>query len=287
MSLSFHIRAPFIDELPRVIQLLPQVSSPQNVRLAVTGRVERIAAAAALYFPEPRRSPGLLKFTPSTADFAPEMLAELLAPLAEEAANAGASEVFLVGSVAEDHPLAALLEQEGFERYRQTEVYRLNPATVLERVEPLYQRLLSRKIIPRTARAVAPRGALLPKLRLFLEVHQRNLSDRLEADEGFTLEHSLVLLLENRIEGVFFTRNRGPDSYIGLILLAQELRGGLAWANTFMMREMLRFGLENGVERLFFEVHQQDHQGSHHIARRGGGELICRRWQFRRQFFAR
>jgi hypothetical protein len=141
-------------------------------------------------------------------------------------------------------------------------------------------------MIPATARAVAPRGAWLLKLREFARRQQRNLAERLDAEEGFTLEHSLLLVLDEDVKGAFFTRNRGRESYIGLILLAEELRGGLAWANTFMMREMLRFGLSHGVERLVFEVHPQDHRGSRQIARTSGAELVCRRWQYRQPLSA-
>jgi len=69
-----------------------------------------------------------------------------------------------------------------------------------------------------------------------------------------------------------------------MMLLDPELRGGLAWANALMMREMLQFGRFIGVERLIGEVHAKEHAGSRFIAQASGAELIYRRWQFRKRF---
>jgi len=118
-------------------------------------------------------------------------------------------------------------------------------------------------------------------LRRFLDQQNPTLAERLDAEEGFTLEHSLVLLIDQEIQGAFFTRNHGRESYIGLMLLAESLRGGIAWANTMMMREMLRFGRAVGVEKLIGEVHPGEHRGSQQVAHASGAKLICRRWQFR------
>lgn len=283
MKLTRTIRAPFPDEMPRVLRMLPPTPEWHAIRIAVVGRVERIAAAGLLFFPTAERVTGLLRFTPPTAHFAPEMIPEVLAPLLEEAKHAGAAEVVLVGSVVEEHPLGPLLIEAGFERYRQTEVYEVNASTVLERVEPVYQRLVSGRLIPTSARAIVPGGAWMPKLRQFLDEQQRTLSERLDTEEGFTIEHSLALIMDEEIKGAFFTRNHGSKSYLGLMLLDESLRGGLAWANTMMMREMLQFGISAGVEKLIAEIHPGEHRGSQQIVRAGGAELICKRWQFRQR----
>lgn len=284
LSLTPTIRPPFPDELPRVMGLLPHTPAQHAIRIAVVGRVERIAAAAVLYFPTAERVSGLLRFTASTAQYAPGIIPEVLVPLAAEARIAGAAEVVLVGSVAEDHPLGPLLLEAGFERYRQTELYAVSAVAVLERVEPVYQRLVTRQLIPGNVRVLVPRGAWMPKLRKFLDRQQRNLAERLDAEEGFTVEHSLALIVDQEIKGAFFTRNRGRESYLGLMLLDESLRGGLPWANTMMMREMLQFGMSVGVEKLIGEVHPGEHRGSQQIARASGAELICKRWQFRQRF---
>src|SRR5688572_32709456 len=100
MKLTYTIRAPFSDELPRVLRMLPPTPEQHAIRVAVAGRVERIAAAAVLYFPTTAPATGLLRFTASTAHFAPEIIPKVLVPLVDEATNAGASEVVLIGSVA-------------------------------------------------------------------------------------------------------------------------------------------------------------------------------------------
>lgn len=286
VTLPFSIRVPFADELPRVARLLPQATSQQAMRVAVIGRVERIAAAAVLSLSEsPDDKAAFLRFAPCANGTGVAMLPALLAELANEAFASGASRVRLVGSVAEDHPLYAGLLQQGFEPYRQTELYRMGVAALLKRVEPVYQKLVRRGLIPQTARVAAPQGAWLPKLREFFEAQKRGLAERLEIEaEGFNPEHSFLLVLEDQIKGVFCTRNRGRESYVGLVLLAEELRGGLAWANTFMMREMLTDGVGSGVERLVFEVHQADHRGTYQLARASEAERISRRWQFEKVF---
>ena len=120
----------------------------------------------------------------------------------------------------------------------------------------------------------------MPKLREFLDGQHRTLAERLDTEEGFTVEHSLALLVDEEIKGAFFTRNRGRESYLGLMLLDESLRGGLPWANTMMMREMLQFGMSVGVEKLIGEIHPGEHRGSHQIVRASGAELICKRWRF-------
>src|SRR5207253_1017308 len=152
--------------------------------------------------------------------------------------------------------------QNGFEPFRETEVYEADAAAILQRVESVYQRLLRRGMIPPTADAIAPRGPWLTKLREFLDRQEVTLAERLDTEEGFTIDHSLVLIVDGEIRGAYFTRNRGRESYIGLILLDPALRGGLAWANTLMMRAMLCFGVSSGVERLVMEVHPDAHRRS-------------------------
>jgi hypothetical protein len=286
MTPVWTIRRPFPDELPRVLRMLPPTREHHAINVAVVGRVERIAAAAVLYFGTQSRELGLLRFASSLPDHSSAIILRVLAPLVEEARTAGAAEVVLVGSVAEDHPLTSLLLQAGFERYRQTEVYRVSAAAVLDRVEPVFQRMKTRGMIPPTARAIVPRGAWVDKLRAFLDQQQQTIADRLDREEGFSLRHSLILIVEDHVKGAFFTRNSGSESYIGLMLLDRTLRGGLPWANAFMMREMLQFGRTIGVEQLVGEVHQEEHRGTRLLGQTSGAELICRRWQFRREFLA-
>jgi hypothetical protein len=248
------------------------------------GRVERIVAAAVLCRPQDETTrTGFLRLTRCTSVAATHAMPLLLASLGDDAAASGLCRVLVVGSVAEDHPLYGGLIEHGFEPYRETELYRMDVGALLKRVEPVYQRLIRRGMIPSSARVAAPQGAWLPRLREFLEAQKRGLAERLEMEtEGFNLDHSFLLVLADQIKGIFCTRNHGCESYVGLALLAEELRGGLAWANTFMMREVLCDGVASGVEKLVFEVHPQDHRGSYHLAQTGGAELISRRQQFQK-----
>ena len=281
---SWRIRAPYPDELQRVSRILPKTPEQHAIRIAVAGRVERIAAAAVLYIPRGPHPVSMLRFAASISDNSPEILISVLEPLVQEAKAAGSAEVVLVGSFPEEHPLTPLLLRAGFETYRQTEVYRVSATAISRRVEAVYQRMAARQLIPPTARAIPPRGRWLPKLREFLDQQNPTLEERLDTEEGFTLDHSLILLVEDEVRGAFFTRNQGCESYIGLMLLDPALRGGLPWANTLMMREMLQFGEFVGVEHLIGEVHPEEHRGSRLIAQNTGAELICRRWQFRQRF---
>jgi hypothetical protein len=266
------------------MRMLPRTPEQQAIRVAVVGRIERIVAAGVLYLSEAERSTGYLRFAAPAAELASASIPAVLTSLAEEAAKAHAREVLLVGSIAEDHPLAARLLQNGFAPFRETEVYELDATAILRRVELIYQRLVGRGMIPPTVEAIAPRGPWLPKLREFLDGQEVTLAERLDTEEGFTIDHSLILIVDGAIRGAYFTRNRGRESYIGLILLDPALRGGLAWANTLMMRAMLCFGVSSGVERLIMEVHLDAHRGSREIALTSGAKFLCKRWQFRKQF---
>ena len=284
MKPPWSIRAPYPDEFQRVSRILPKTPKQHEVRIAVTGRVERIGAAAVLYMPEGPHPSAMLRFASQVSHRSPEALIGVLHPLVRVAREAGSAEVVLVGSIAEEHPLTPLLHDAGFEQYRQTEVYSASIAVVRERVEAVCRRMVARGMIPPNARAIPAGGPWLPRLRDFLDQQQPTIAERLDIEEGFTLDHSLILVIDEAVRGAFFTRNRGRESYLGLMLLDSALRGGLPWANTFMMREMLQFGADIGVERLLGEVHREEHRGSRFLAETIGAELICRRWQFRARF---
>jgi hypothetical protein len=285
MGLGFKIRPPYSDELPRVGRLLPRPATQDLVRIAVTGRVERIAAAAMLHLPKSDAgSAAYLQFTPcATSDIA-QIMPALFAPLVAEATASGASDLLLVGPISEDHPGFQVLLESGFQRHRETALYRLDTMVLLRRVEPIFQRLLARRLIPPTARLSSPHGAWLPKLRAFLENQRPGLSNRIAlATEGFVLEHSILLLVDDEIKGTLFSRNRGRESFIGLMLVELELRGGLPWANTFLTRTVLQDAVASGVEKVVFEVHEKEHRGTLRIAITSGAELIATRWQFRKK----
>src|SRR5215210_3601394 len=115
MSLHFTTRPPFGDELSRVTHLLPQAASAslERIRIVVVGRVERIAAAAVLMINTASGgSKATVRFT-SSSPVAAEWLAGLLDPLMREAVAAGATELHVVNSVAENHPLYSFLLQNG------------------------------------------------------------------------------------------------------------------------------------------------------------------------------
>lgn len=282
----FAIRSPHRDELRRLAPLVPRGARTIASRVAVVGRVGRIAAATVLYRrANARRGIAHLVFTRSAAVDAGVIFSLIESVIADAAATAAVddvAEIEIVGSIATDHALHQLLVAAGFEARRQLDVYRMQIGTLQARIESIYQRLAARGTIPRDAHVISPHGDWIRKLRAFLDTEQPGLSERLDMDaEGFALEHSLMLVICDAVNGVLFTRNRGLESFIGLILVARELRGGFAWANTFLMREVLLDGIASGVESVLFEVHAEDHRGTLQIARASDAEWIARRSQFR------
>jgi hypothetical protein len=286
MTLPFVIRSPQRDEWRRLAPLVPRGARTITSRVAVVGRVERIAAATVLYrVAAAPRGIAHLAFTRSPAVEAETVFALIESVIADAAAaDAGddVAEIVIVGSIATDQALHQLLSGAAFEAHRQVDVYRMQIGALQARIESIYQRLAARGTIPADAHVISPHGDWIMKLRTFLDTEKPGLSERLDVDvEGFALEHSLMLVVGDAVKGVLFTRNRGRESFIGLILIAHELRGGFAWANTFLMREVLLDGMASGVESVVFEVHAEDHRGTLQIARAAEAERVARRSQFR------
>jgi len=283
MTLSPEIRPPTPGEFSRISGLVPRRARTLALRVAVLGRVERIAVAAALYQREDEASEGVayLQFTAAAGSQEVTIL-RVLQSLVEEAKAIGAIDaVMVLSSVETTQPLFQILVKAGFEPCRHLDIYRMEIRVLQPRIEALYQRLATRGLIPPEARITSPHGDWIPKLRGFLESEKRGLSGRIETEtEGFALEHSLLLVMGDEVKGVLFTRNRGAESFVGLILVAHGLRGGIAWANAFLIREVLLDGIESGVEHVVFEAHSEDHRGTLHIARASGAERISARSQF-------
>ena len=283
MSVSCEIRSPFRDEARRLPRLVPCGAQTLAWRVAITGRVERIAAGAVLYR---SKDAGLnrahLAFTRSASVPPATILSLIQSLLAEAISDDDIDEVLLVGSIAKDQPLHQLLAEAGWKTHRELDIYRMEMGGLQRRIEPLYRRLLARGTIPAGARIISPQGDWIAKLHRFLEAESPGLSDCVEMGaEGFALEHSLLLVVEDAVQGVLFTRNHGRESFIGLIFVARALRGGFAWANTFLIREVLLDGIASGVEAVVFEVNANDHRGTLQIAKAAGAERLTTRSQFR------
>jgi hypothetical protein len=284
MIIPLTVRPPWNDELLRIAGLLPRNARALAYRVAVIGRVERIAAAAVLYQleDEPTARRAYLRFTGAAAVEAGTMV-ELVQSLTEHArASDMIDELLVVSAVEVTQPLYEMLVAARFEPHRHLEIYRLEIGALRTRLKSLFQRMAARGLIPATARVTSPHGDWVPRLRAFLESEKPGLSERLDTEvEGFALEHTLLLVMHDQVKGVLFTRNRGAESFIGLILVARELRGGAAWANAFLLREVLLDGIASGVEHVVFETHRDDHRGTLHLARASGAQKILERAQFR------
>jgi hypothetical protein len=284
MKLCPEIRSPWADESRRINGLVPSNAEALAYRVAVVGRVERIAAAAVLYRARNGLDDGVgfVRFA-GAGVLEGATIVQLVQSLREAATAIGwIQELRLVSSVDVTQPLYEMLRDAQFEPHRRLDLYRMQLRALQPRIESVFQRLAARGRIPADARITSPHGDWIPKLRDFLECEKPGLSDRIESEtEGFALEHSLLLVIGDAVAGVLFTRNRGAESFLGLILVTRALRGGIAWANAYLIREVLLDGLESGVEHVIFEAHADDHRGTSQLAKATGAERISTRWQFR------
>src|SRR5687768_1813983 len=126
MSFSCEIRSPFRDEARRLPRLVPRGAQTLAWRVAVTGRVERIAAGAVLYrLNEVVTNRAHLAFTRAAA-VPPVTILSLIQSLLAEAISADdIDEVLLVGSIAKDQPFHQFLAEAGWKTHRELDIYRM------------------------------------------------------------------------------------------------------------------------------------------------------------------
>ena len=200
----------------------------------------------------------------------------------EAAWKRGAESVHFGQTIAEESPAAAALSGAGFMIGATHEVYEVDAKAVGARLNRAYKRLMVRNLIPPDVELTTLQPSVVPKARAFLLKNLPSSASALALEtSGYKAEHSLALLQNNVIKGVLLCRRVGPVSYVGLRVVAEELRGGFGWANFLLIHASMASGLQTGLERTRFEFNPVQHHDTKQFADLHGARLVGRRLLFK------
>jgi hypothetical protein len=279
MSVRTEVRPPWPDELPRVQYYLPHAflfDANPFLLVAVSGRVERFVGALGLTLrPLERIQATWLCMRVEGDD---ERGMELLHKGLDEAWKRGARSVYFGQTFDEHSPAAVALTDAGFKPSAVHEVYEVNSKQMWERVDRLHQRLRDRNLVPPDIEVTTLQPSVVPQVRKFLLANLPTSASALTLETaGYKAEHSIALIQNGEIKGVLLCRRAGNISYVGLRVVAEELRGGLGWANLLLLHASLSSGLQTGLELSRFEFDPEQHHDTKQFADVSGARLIGRR----------
>jgi len=255
---AFQIRPPWKDELLRVREFMPrafEAHSPAHVLIGVQGSLERIVAGAAILGPTQSDTKLTLAWRVAGQRYRTrEVLLGLLGAAAQLKKKTAPSDRLQVAAMVDENSVEAeVLREIGFSVEAVHDVYEVSAPALWERLEPLHHRLTRRGLIPvnyklahLTQEKMVEAAGLMSR---FLPDGDNPLS---ETNEGFRLEHSYVLLVDDVVKGLLLCRNSGEVSHVGAVLVTRDLQGGYGWANFVLHYESLREAIEYGVKRVQF-----------------------------------
>jgi N-acetylglutamate synthase-like GNAT family acetyltransferase len=279
------IRPPWPDEIPRLQHFLPAgflFDDDPFLLVAVSGRVERFVAALAMTL----RPLQKIKATwlCVRVDNNHSSGGELLRRSLDEAWQRGAQSVYFGQTIDEEADAARGLKQMGFEPAAVHEVYEVDSRQIWERTERIRQRLHARALIPPDVELTTLQPSVVPRARKFLVANLPESASILALETaGYKAEHSIALLQNGEVKGVLLSRRLGPVSYVGLRAVAEELRGGVGWANLLMLNATLASGLQTGLETVRFEFNPDQHLDTKQFAEVNRARLVGRRVLFKIQ----
>lgn len=275
------IRAPWPDEMPRLRHFLPPAflaSAPLFSRVAVRGRVERIVGAAALNVWEGERGKAGWLFLRAEEKAEP---AALVRPMLREALAAGWAaglrRIYLAGTVEENSPLAAVMTDEGFTIDSVHEVHESSSQTIGPRIARVHGLLVAGGRLPAGIEITTLQPSLGTRAHQFLVEHMPQSASALALQgAAYHPEHSFVLFLAGEIKGVVLCRRTGDLGYIGLRVVAKELRGS-SWANVLLLHAYLSSGARSGLTHTRFEFDPELHEDTRQFAVVMEAKLVGRR----------
>ena len=271
--------------MPRLQHFLPPAfllnPEPPWLHVAVRGAVERLVAAASFSL-RPLESGGdLLAWMCLRAENGPDKLpltVALMQQAIDAAWAAGARRAVLAQTFAEDSPTVHALRQLGFTAEACYEGYEFPSLQLAQRLKHIYERVQARGLIPPGAELTTLQPAVIGKVRQFLMEHLPGSETGLTLENaGYKPEHSVALLLNGEVKGVLLCRRAGKVAHIGLRMVAPELRGGIAWANLFLLYASAGSGLHTGLEVNRFEVNPALHADTRQMAQLLGATFVGRR----------
>ena len=279
MSVKTEVRPPWPDELARVQYFLPHAflfDANPFLLVAVSGRVQRFVGALGMTLrPLERIHATWLCMRVENNDGSGT---ELLQKGLDEAWKRGAQSVYFGQTFDEDSPAAGALTEAGFNPSAVHEVYEVNSKQMWERIDRLHQRLRERNLVPPDVELTTLQPAVVPQVRKFLLANLPASASALTLETaGYKAEHSIALMQKGEVKGVLLCRRAGNVSYVGLRVVAEELRGGLGWANLMLLHASLSSGLQTGLELSRFEFDPEQHHDTKQFADVSGARLIGRR----------
>ena len=278
MTATAEVRLPWPDEMPRVQHFLPPafLFDPKPFLLvAVSGRVERLVGAVALTRPLENNPTAWLHLRIENEH---PLGAELLEEGLAEAWQSGADDVHFAQTMEEQSPRAAVLQEAGFTATAVHEVYEVDSAEMGLRLDRIYQRMHARNLVPSDIELTTLQPNVLPRVRKFL---LENLPSSVSAlaleTAGYKAEHSLALVQNGAIKGVLLCRRAANVAFVGLRVVAEELRGGFGWANLILLHASISSGLQTGLEVTRFEFNPGQHHDTKQFAEINRARLVGRR----------
>jgi N-acetylglutamate synthase-like GNAT family acetyltransferase len=277
-----NVRPPWADEMARLRYFLPGAflfDREPFLLVAVHGEVERFVGAAALSLRPLQSLPvAWLCLRVEEVHTRTEIARELMNLALNEAWKGDAEHLYLAQTFDEDSDEARIFLEAGFEKESVTEVYELDSRALGERVERLYQRMRRSGLLPENVDVVALQPALIPKVREFLWQHMPHSASLLALETaGHRPENSLALFINDELKGVLLCRREGRVGYIGLRVVAPELRAGTGWANLVLLHASTSSGLRTGLEVSHFEFDPKLHPDTREFAKAADARQVGRR----------
>ena len=285
-SLAFQIRPPWQDELLRLREFMPlavEGTTSTMFLVAVQGPLERIIAAAAIVPSPTTARAAILRWRSAGRRYGTH---DLLSGLFRRAAELfrqtpSGNRLQLIDYVDAESSEATALTDAGFEIETSQEVFEIPASEVWSRLDGLYQRLTSRNGIPSNSRIAYLTPDRLPEaaalLRRYLPEGQAALAHE---HEGFKMDNSYVLLVDEAVKGLLLCRLQGEVAHIGAVLVTEDLRSGYGWANLSLFHESLREALDYGASRLRFTADPRLHANTMDFARLWESKQVGRRLLF-------
>jgi hypothetical protein len=248
--------------------------------VAVSGRVERFVGALALTLRQVDEEPST--WLSMRVENDNPVGAELLERGLEEAWRRGTANVHFGQTIDEQSPAAAALQAAGFVTSAVHEVYEVDARQIAARLNRIYDRLRERNLIPSNVELSTLQPSVVPQARRFLFENLPSSASALALETAsYKAEHSLALLQDGVIKGVLLCRRAGTTSHVGLRVVAEELRGGLGWANLLLLHASISSGLQTGLEWTRFEFNPGQHLDTGQFADLHGARLVGRRLLFK------
>ena len=279
MTVKTEVRPPWPDELARVQYFLPHAflfDANPFLLVAVSGRVERFVGALGMTLRPLERiqATWLCMRVESEEARGTELLQKGL----DEAWKRGARSVYFGQTFEEDSPAAVALIEAGFKPSAVHEVYEVNSKQMWERIDRLHERLRDRNLVPPDVELTTLQPTVVPQIRKFLLANLPTSASALTLETaGYKAEHSIALMQKGEVKGVLLCRRVGNVAHVGLRVVAEELRGGLGWANLLLLHASLSSGLQTGLELSRFEFDPEEHHDTKQFADISGARLIGRR----------